>query len=56
MDWGCKAGDHTGYAMVWAATPDEAVMKLPDTDRTAAKAVLMTHFTVSDALTMHQQR
>ena len=53
MDWGCKAGEHVGYAMVWAKSPDEAVMRLPDTERTGAKAVLMTRFTVEQARRMH---
>jgi hypothetical protein len=55
MDWGCSAGDHTGYAMVWATTPDEAVMKLPDTERTGAKAVLVKRFTVEEAQRLHQK-
>lgn len=55
MDWGCRAGDHTGYATVWATTPDEAVMKLPDTERTAARAVQVTRFTAGEALRLHQE-
>jgi hypothetical protein len=54
MDWGCKAGDHTGYALVWANSPDEAVMKLPDTERTAAKAVEVRRLTAGEALRLHQ--
>jgi len=53
MDWGCKAGEHVGYAMVEAASPDEAVMRLPDTERTGARAVLMTRFTVEEARRLH---
>jgi len=56
MDWGCKAGEHVGYALVWAKSPDEAVMKLPDTERSGAKAVLMTRFTVEEARRMHGGR
>ena len=27
--WGCKSGDHTGYAMIEANNADEALLSIP---------------------------
>lgn len=53
MEWGCKAGDHTGYAFVQAADEKAALAKLPPRNRESAKATPMTKFTPSQLKKIH---
>jgi hypothetical protein len=37
--WGCKSGDHTGYAMLEANSADEALMSIPPMIRKKGRAI-----------------
>src|SRR6059036_1109471 len=45
FDFGCKAGDHTGYAIVMASNEDDALKLVPENIRDKAKAIKLTKFT-----------
>ena len=51
--FGCKAGDHTGYAMVMAKTDEEALSIVPESIRGEAKAIKLNKFTMADIKTAH---
>ncbi len=53
FDWGCKAGDHTGYAMVTAKTDEEALSIVPEALRGQAKAIKLNKFTMADIKMAH---
>jgi predicted exporter len=53
MEWGCKSGDHTGYAFVSARSEQEALAKLPEANRATAKAVPVTKFTPKQLKKIH---
>lgn len=55
MEWGCKSGDHTGYAFVKAASEEQALAQLPETNRATAKAVMVTKFTPEQLAAIHKQ-
>lgn len=55
MEWGCKSGDHTGYAFVQAASEEQALAQLPEGNRTTAKAVMVTKFTPEQLAAIHKQ-
>jgi hypothetical protein len=42
--WGCKSGDHTGYAMIEASTADEALLSIPTMIRKKGKAIGLVQF------------
>ena len=42
--WGCKSGDHTGYAMIEANNADEALLSIPTMIRKKARAVGLVQF------------
>jgi hypothetical protein len=42
--WGCKSGDHTGYAMIDAASEKEALLSIPTVIRDKGKAVGIIQF------------
>ena len=37
--WGCKSGDHTGYAMIEAENKKEALYSIPTIIRNKAKVI-----------------
>ena len=51
--WGCKAGDHTGYAILDAENQAEVMMVVPTFGRPKAKIVELTQFTLEDLKAMH---
>ncbi len=53
FDWGCKAGDHTGYVVVQAASEDAARAMLPESQREKAKIVKLNKFTVEQIKSFH---
>ncbi len=55
MEWGCKAGDHTGYAFVQAKDEKAALDKLPPTNRGTAKATPVTKFTPAQLKSIHEK-
>jgi hypothetical protein len=42
--WGCKSGDHTGYAMIEANSADEALLSIPTMIRKKGKAIGLVQF------------
>jgi len=42
--WGCKSGDHTGYAMIEANNADEALLSIPVMIRKKGKAIGLVQF------------
>jgi hypothetical protein len=49
FDWGCKAGEHTGWVIVEAQDERTALMLLPSTIRDEARAVQLNKFTAAEA-------
>jgi hypothetical protein len=54
FDFGCKSGDHTGYAMVTAASDKEALEIVPAAVRDKAKATMVSKFTAEDLKKIHE--
>jgi len=54
MEWGCKAGDHTGYAFLQAADGQAAMGMLPEKNRATAKAVKVTKYTPKQLAEIHK--
>jgi len=52
-DFGCKDNDHTGYLIVMAASADEALKNVPESDRGTAKAVKLSKFTAAELKAAH---
>lgn len=42
--WGCKSGDHTGYAMIEAENGEEALLSIPTMIRKKGKAIGLVQF------------
>lgn len=53
FDWGCKDGEHTGWAIVEADTKSEAMMTVPTLQRTRANVVKLTKFNPEDIRALH---
>ncbi len=53
FDWGCKDGDHTGWAIIEASSKSEAMMVVPTMQRSKAKVVRLTKFDPKDVQAMH---
>ena len=53
FSWGCKAGDHTGYAMVTAKNAEEALSIVPESGRSMAKAMKLNKFTMDELKNVH---
>jgi hypothetical protein len=53
IDWGCAAGDHTGYLTVDADSPDAALNSLPEKSRAGAHAVKLGKFTPEQIKQFH---
>jgi len=44
-DWGCEAGVHTGWAVIEADSEEEAIMSVPSSMRSRARAIRLTKYT-----------
>lgn len=53
--FGCRFGDHTGYAVVEATSEDEARSKLPRTHQKRARVVVVEHVTPEDIRSVHDK-
>ena len=53
FDWGCMDGDHTGWTVLEAESPKQALMVVPITQRHSAKAVKLVKFSPQDVEAMH---
>jgi hypothetical protein len=54
FQWGCKAGDHTGYVILDAKDKNEALMVVPTFGRGSARVVELTQFTPEQISAMHK--
>jgi hypothetical protein len=55
-DWGCMAGDHTGYLLLSAATGEEALKSVPKAERAGAKAIKLNKFTAEQVKSFHEMK
>jgi hypothetical protein len=46
--WGCKSGDHTGYAIIDADNEKEALLSIPTIIRNKGKAIGIVQFDPKD--------
>ncbi|MFA5834391.1 MAG: hypothetical protein WDA22_13020 [Bacteroidota bacterium] len=46
--WGCKSGDHCGYAMIEADNRQEALLSVPTVIREKSKALPIEQFDPND--------
>ena len=53
VDWGCAAGDHTGYITVEADSDKAALQTLPEKTRAGARAVKLVKFTPEQIRQFH---
>ena len=53
FDWGCKDGEHTGWAIIEASSKAEAMMAVPTIARHDAHIVQLTKFTPEEVRAMH---
>jgi hypothetical protein len=56
MDWGCMAGDHTGYLKVTAENEQAALALLPEKERATSKAVKLNKFTPDQIREFHSHK
>ena len=56
IDWGCAAGDHTGYLSVEADSEAQALESLPANNRARAHAVKLVKFTPAQIKQFHAQK
>ena len=54
-DWGCMAGDHTGYAIVEAASEAAARSTVPPRVRGKARVVELAKFTPEQIQSFHHK-
>jgi hypothetical protein len=54
-DWGCMAGDHTGYLVVHAASQQAALNMVPPNERVGARAIKLNKFTPEQIKSFHQK-
>ena len=53
FDWGCKDGDHTGWAIIEADDKAQALMVVPTIQRGKAQVIKLTRFDPEDIRSMH---
>ncbi len=53
FDWGCKDGEHCGWAIIEAENAKQALLVVPSFDRHMAKAVKLTKFSPEDVRGTH---
>ena len=53
FEWGCKDGDHTGWVILEAENPQQALMVVPSAQRHTAKATKLVKFSPQDIEAMH---
>ena len=55
VEWGCMAGDHTGYSIVEARSEKDALATVPTFLRGKARAVKLNKFTPEQIREFHQK-
>jgi len=56
IEWGCMAGDHTGYSIVEARSESDAMQIVPTFLRSKARAVKLNRFTPDQIRSFHQKK
>jgi hypothetical protein len=56
VQWGCMAGDHTGYAFVTASNENEARAMLPESARSRARVVATNKFSIAQIKSFHEKK
>jgi hypothetical protein len=54
-EWGCMAGDHTGYAFIQGENEEAVRAMLPETLRADAKIVKVSKFTADQIRAFHKK-
>lgn len=54
FDWGCKDGEHCGWAVIEADSASQALLVVPSLERGKAKAIKLTRFSPEEIRQMHQ--
>jgi len=54
-EFGCKHGDHTGYARGQASSPEEILAMVPEDERASARAIALDTFTAEQIRAAHQK-
>lgn len=55
FEFGCESGDHTGYAIVTASSPEAALAMVPEDQRANAKVVAVHKFTPAELKAAHEK-
>jgi hypothetical protein len=55
INWGCMAGNHTGWAMVEAASDADASNMVPAAIRDSVCVTQLSHFTPEQVRELHMQ-
>ena len=55
FDWGCTAGDHTGWTIVEAENLEQAKLAVPTMVRAKARVVRLNKFTDEDVQRLHTE-
>lgn len=55
-EWGCMTGDHTGYAMVQAASDEDALKMVPESVRANAKVTKLNKFSAAQIKALHEKK
>jgi len=53
FQWGCKDGEHTGWAILEAESKAQAIMSVPTFLRAEARVILLTQFDPEKVRKMH---
>jgi hypothetical protein len=56
FDWGCRAGIHTGWAIIEAESIAEARMAVPPLVRQRAHIIPLNKFDTSELAAMHEEQ
>ena len=54
FDWGCKAGEHCGWAIIEAENEAEARLAVPPLVRGKARVIKLNRFAAEDVQPLHE--
>lgn len=54
FDWGCKAGEHCGWAIIEAENEAQARLAVPPLVRGKARVIKLTRFAAEDVQPLHE--
>jgi hypothetical protein len=56
FDWGCRAGVHTGWAIIEAENESQARLAVPPLVRGGAHVIRLNRFSAEEIEALHQER